>query len=436
MMTKEKEQGFRRLRNQGAVCCFISVASFAVTIPFATTKREDLGCDALCLGGLTSGRSLLSLIGAPVMGRVSDRAGRRVVLVLGALATLFSALVTAQATSIPMLWAGVVPSALFSHQYDALKAVLADAAKDLEPGVLAGAQGSLGMAAGLAFMCVSLGGILTTSSRVTAVAVLSCLASLTMVVTLPVRRVVAPHDEEKTKSRGGLRAMVSLPSARSPKGLLVLGIRCLAGFAFHLFQVIWQPSLKRRFPHFTTADTSKFMTFVGICYAASQGLVAQRVLTFAHTRNTTPLCLVLCCFLLCFGRLVAVLTTSLPVIYVAYAGVIMALGVFNAALTSAVATVAGDTERGGFFGILTAVESVCGILGPIAGGALARSSPRRGDLLVAALVVLLYSLAATSVAVFWRNLLLRHPTTTTTTSLDDDSSPLASSPSPETKKSL
>mmetsp|Transcript_14535 Transcript_14535/g.47359 ORF Transcript_14535/g.47359 Transcript_14535/m.47359 type:complete len:232 (+) Transcript_14535:785-1480(+) len=201
--------------------------------------------------------------------------------------------------------------------------------------------------------------------------------------------------------------MVSLPSARSPGGLLLLGIRCLAGFAFHLFQVVWQPSLKRRFPDFTTADLSKFMTFVGILYAVSQGYVAQRALAFAHARNRTPSALILCCAVLCSGRLVAVSTTSLALIYAAYAAVIVALGVFNAALTSAVQRVAGPTERGGFYGLLSAVESVCGILGPIAGGLIATwGGSQAPEFLVCVIVVLLYAAAAGCIATYWRDVLL------------------------------
>ena len=68
------------------------------------------------------------------------------------------------------------------------------------------------------------------------------------------------------------------------------------------------------------------------------------------------------------GRVAAVASTSLPLVYAAYAPVIVALGVVNAAITGAVSRVAPPDERGTFFGVVSAIESCTGIVGPMVGG--------------------------------------------------------------------
>ena len=41
----------------GSCLLFLSVSAAAVTFPFMQTRRDALGCDALCQGGQTSLRS-------------------------------------------------------------------------------------------------------------------------------------------------------------------------------------------------------------------------------------------------------------------------------------------------------------------------------------------------------------------------------------------
>ena len=61
----------------GSWMSFISVAAAAISFPFMQTRRDALGCDALCQGGQTSLRSGLMLVGASLIGRSSDQVSSR-----------------------------------------------------------------------------------------------------------------------------------------------------------------------------------------------------------------------------------------------------------------------------------------------------------------------------------------------------------------------
>lgn len=384
----------RRTRNLAAGLCFVSMMSLSVTMPYSQVKRDALECTSLCIGGMTSLRNALSLVGAPLVGRLSDAQGRRPALVLAIVAGVASSLLLAAASSIRGLWLATVPAALLSHQFDSLKALLTDAYRGYDDAQLAGAQGTLGMAAGAGFVGVVAGGFVKTPAALAGAACAGAALSLVATALLP-----SASQRAKSSSGSTLWSLVSLPAARSPAGLLLLAIRSLMGLAFHVFMAVWQPSLKARFPWFAAADHARFMSFVGIGYAVSQGFIAQPLL---RRVSHAPL-LVLCCFVLASSRIVALTTTALPVVYAAYGPAIVALGVLNAAIAAAVAKVAPSSQRGGFFGVLSAVESVCGIVGPGIGGVLAVAT---NAVAVCGLVVLLYVIAAFLLLRFWPTLLV------------------------------
>ncbi|KAK7248908.1 hypothetical protein SO694_000422112 [Aureococcus anophagefferens] len=319
-----------RTKRAAAAMTFVSMAAMASTMPYTQSKRDAVGCDALCVGAMTSARE-------------SGDAGA------------------------------------------------------------AGAQGALGMAAGVGFLGVAAGGALATPARSAAVALFAFFFAARRVAFAAQRR--APATAKAKAAPGGFFAAVAelarLPSARSPGGLVVLSLRLVMGLSFHVFMAVWQTSLKARFPDFGPSDHAKFMGFIGLGYAASQGLVSKPAIKFAETRGGGEKnLLVACCACLSLGRVAAVASTSLPLVYAAYAPVIVALGVVNAAITGAVSRVAPPDERGTFFGVVSAIESCTGIVGPMVGGVVSL----KGTGAVCAVVCALYAAAAAVIHRHWHRL--------------------------------
>lgn len=164
--------------------------------------------------------------------------------------------------------------------------------------------------------------------------------------------------------------------------------------AFHIFQTIWTASLKSRFD-FGPADHGKFMSFIGLTYALSQGFVAKHLLRAfgANTPKDRVRVVLACCAALGLGRYVAFETNSLVVVYAMFGLIVTALGVVNTVLTADTSHLASSEEIGGVFGILAAVENAAGMLGPILGGLLAYIDPIRAPLLaVVGLYVVVFAL--------------------------------------------
>ena len=195
-----------------------------------------------------------------------------------------------------------------------------------------------------------------------------------------------------------LFAFLHLPAARLPGARLLFFMRAFMALAFHVFMTVWTVSLKERFS-FGPKDHANFMGWVGLWYALSQGFLAQRFIS----DNPTNV-LLWCTVGLSAGRLLAMLTSSLALVYGLMAAVIVALGIINTAMSSACARLADADQVGGLIGVTEAVESLAGLVGPAFGGLLYHFHPS----LPIAVVVALYSLVFVAVFFFYKSTIVEY----------------------------
>ena len=95
------------------------------------------------------------------------------------------------------------------------------------------------------------------------------------------------------------------------------------GIAYHVFATIWTVTLKERFD-FGPKDHAYFMGWVGLWYALSQGVFAKLFIKYAGEDPSNVI--LVCVVILAFGRVLAMLTPSLFMMYGIMATVIVALG--------------------------------------------------------------------------------------------------------------
>ena len=274
-----------------SIAIFTAVSASAVTFPFMQTRRDALGCDALCQGGQTSLRSGLALVGAALIGRASDRFGRAPMLWLGTAASLLSLGINGWLDTLSGMWLSIVPLALLNQNFSVAKALVSDyideqGGSDAER---AGAVGKLGMALGFSFMAGPLLATLLVKSYTQALR-LSAIGILLSAVLLPwprcwrpsrrqrrqrrqrqrPRRVVDVVHEEgewRTQARsepqavgrrhavgaraavgahkaGGLRGFLTMPVLRTRGAQLLMALRLLMALAFHMFMPVRLASIE------------------------------------------------------------------------------------------------------------------------------------------------------------------------------------------------
>jgi len=380
---------------------------------------------------MTSVRSALSLVGTAVVGRLSDKngsflartlgslgrgknsiggegdmnngsaSGRRACLYLGTIASLIGLTIAASMNSLHGLWLSMIPGALLQHNFEVYKALLSEYHNNIEQLEIqakdssgeenengdskqspasnrSGSVGKLGMSVGISFM---IGPMISAVASPTFqfasyFAIVCTLASVVFVYHLPLPVSSAHTHHEKTshetkptqqkKTEFTLINMLKLKTPKSRAAMFCLVIRLNMALAFHIFNTVWPASLKTRF-NFGPTDHARFMSFIGVTYAFSQGYLAKRLVQMWGKDGKTFV-IMACCAVLGAGRYIAYYTESLIVIYATFLFIINALGTMNTVITADTGAIAPSNEVGGLFGILEASQSAAGMVGPFLGG--------------------------------------------------------------------
>jgi len=350
----------------GSLMSFISVSAAAISFPFMQSRRDALGCDALCQGGQTSFRSGLMLVGAALIGRASDQFGRVPMLWLGLAGSLTSLGISASLDTLQGMWIAIAPTALLNHNWNVAKALFTDyiAEQGGDDADRAGAVGKLGMAVGLSFMAGPLLGTFVVATYQEAILLSMAMTACSGVFIAMLPTPAAQAQQQKQPS-SGLMDFVRMPVLQTRGAQLLMVMRLLMALAFHMFAPVWQVSLKSRFD-FGPKDHAQLMGMVGFCYALSQGVVSKPLIKLA---GKDPSKLILLCILVLGGcRPFALWTSSVAVVYALYVPMVIALGVMNTAITTACSYLADGDQLGGLFGVMESVESIAGMVGPALGG--------------------------------------------------------------------
>jgi DHA1 family tetracycline resistance protein-like MFS transporter len=92
---------------------FIDLLGFSLILPLLPYYAETFNASQFTTGLLIAVYALMQLIGAPILGRLSDRYGRRPVLLVSVFGTFIGFLLFGFATTLWMLFAARDP--LFRH---------------------------------------------------------------------------------------------------------------------------------------------------------------------------------------------------------------------------------------------------------------------------------------------------------------------------------
>ena len=137
---------------------FLDLLGFGIVIPFMAYTVESFGASAGTVGLLVSTYSLAQFVFAPVWGRLSDRLGRRPILVLGLAGSAVGYFVFGSATSLVGLFAGRLIAGVAGATIPTAQAYIADVTT---PENRAKGMGLIGAAFGLGFILgPALGGVL------------------------------------------------------------------------------------------------------------------------------------------------------------------------------------------------------------------------------------------------------------------------------------
>jgi len=128
---------------------FVNLVGFGIIIPLLPFYAQTFGASPLVVGLLFASFSLAQLIATPALGALSDRWGRRPVLIFSLLGTVVSFVMLALAHTLTLLFIARIVDGLSGGNITTARAYIADVT---EPHERAKAYGFLGAAFGMGFI--------------------------------------------------------------------------------------------------------------------------------------------------------------------------------------------------------------------------------------------------------------------------------------------
>jgi len=243
---------------------FVNLIGFGIIIPLLPFYAETFGASPIIIGLLFAIFSLCQLLAAPALGDLSDRYGRRPILIFSLLGTVVSFVMLAMAHSILMLFLARIVDGLSGGNISTARAYVADVT---EPKDRARAYGLIGAAFGLGFiMGPALSGML---AQVSYTAPIWAAAALTLVASV-MAWVWLPETVHRATAGTG-NPLSYLPElVRRPAIRRVLTVDFIYWFAFSIFQTTFALFAARRFD-FNASRTGYFMAGFGVLGAVIQG---------------------------------------------------------------------------------------------------------------------------------------------------------------------
>lgn len=343
----------------------LDLVGFGIVLPILPLYAEDFGASPTKVGMLVASFSLMQLIFSPIWGRLSDRIGRKPLLLFSLVGTAVGSLLTGLAGSLWLLFAARVIDGISGASVSVAQASVVDLAPaDQRPRLL----GMLGAAFGVGFVLgPALGALAALGDHRLPFFLASGVAALNALVAW--RRLPETHPSE---SRAHAREDAERRSGGSgerwfdmPGVLPLVLVAFMALVAFSAFEATFALLGERRF-ELTQASTGAVFAGIGIVMVGVQGgLVHAAAKRFGEMRA-----LQVGLMLNAAGLMVLADAHRWPELIAALALLVVGQGLVAPMATSLVGGRARSDRRGAVLGVQQSAGSLARVVGPALGGFL------------------------------------------------------------------
>jgi DHA1 family tetracycline resistance protein-like MFS transporter len=340
---------------------FVNLVGFGIIIPLLPFYAQTFGASPLVIGLLFASFSLSQLVASPILGHLSDRWGRRPVLIFSLLGTVVSFVMMAMANCLTMLFAARIVDGLSGGSITTARAYIADVSTEENR---AKAFGLLGAAFGLGFIVgPALGAAF---SHISYTAPIWAAAAIT-VAAVAMAWLWLPETVHRTQAgRSPWRALGELWGR--PHLRLLFTIDFVYWTAFAVYQTTFALFGARRFG-FDAAHIGYLLSAFGVLGVVVQGAMVGPIVRVLGERRTLSMGLLFAAV----GWGGSALTHSLPVFVFMLVPGAIGIGLCNATLSALISKAAGPHEQGRVQGAAGALESLGRTMGPVWGnGSLQR----------------------------------------------------------------
>jgi MFS transporter, DHA1 family, tetracycline resistance protein len=343
---------------------FIDLIGFGIIIPLLPLYAEKFGADATTVGLLLMSYSLMQFFFAPMWGRLSDKIGRRPVLLISLAISAIGYTIWGTATSLEMLFISRIVAGFGNANLAVAQAYIADVTPE---DYRSQGMGMIGAAFGLGFVLgPAIAGI--ASKFGIAPNILGYFAAFFSVVDLIFTALMLPEPANRQQSSHNpfsLGMGFYFKTLVNKKYALNLFIFFIATFAFANMETTLV-LLTSKFYGFTMEDNSWLFVGLGLVMVFVQGFLIRKI----GKIYPDSLLISLGTALIAIGLVLTPATHSLPVLCVALIILATGSGINNPSNSSLLSKLAPADETGGVMGIGQSMATLGRILGPIVGGYL------------------------------------------------------------------
>lgn len=359
----------------------IDLVGFGIVLPILPLWAETFGASPVQIGLITASYAVMQLLFAPVWGRLSDRYGRRPIILVSLAGSAVAALAIGLAGTLLVLFVARVVQGIAGASYAAAQAYVADVTTPQER---AKGMGLIGAAFGLGFVLgPALGALFSAVDERLPFFVAAGLAAANWLIAY--RRLpesLRPGAREAPAPRLGLvrRALGSRDLAP------LVWLSFIATFAFVGMESTFALFGERRFDY-DMVEMGLLFAYIGVLAVFSQGYLVGRVVTRWGEVRVMVGGLVGTAA----GLLIVAVAHDLWLLLVGLALLAVPSGLVFSTTTALISLAAGEREQGAVLGLSAAIGGAARIAGPIVATVLFQRAGIAVPLLVGAA---LFALAA------------------------------------------
>jgi len=355
---------------------FVDLLGFGLILPLLPFYAQKYGASALMVGLLASVYALAQMIGAPVLGRMSDRYGRRPILLVSIFGTFIGFVLLGLAEPIGQLVSGntplqdeVVIGILFlSRVIDGLtggnitvaQAYITDVTDEKNR---AKGLGLIGAAFGMGFILgPAIGGLLSRWGYPVpafAAALLSMINLVMVFFLLPESLNAARRAAMANRPRPAFSARALWEALNRPRVGPLIHIRFIFGLASAAFQGVFALYAAARLG-LDAQGTGLVLAYVGVLVVLVQGVAIGRL----TARFSESLLILWASALMAVSLAAWALVPTLPLLLIVLIPLSLGTGILNTVISSALTKSVYPEEIGGTLGLAASAESLSRVIGP------------------------------------------------------------------------